>query len=188
MSSTFLAVRLCTLPLAVQTRDVGILWRQVGDTSPANRGLEEERWRREVDRDLESSVAVIFSLTTMLHPVKAHDAIVYLSGTNITRCCRKNNLYFTLFSIYIVLYFNISTVKRKKNVIYHSIQVLQLCFISSSSSCHQTSAFHVSTHFFVVSLNLLMLPNEKGCARRVHCIMCAVFSVARPHSQVVSSS
>ena len=114
MSSTFLAVRVCTLPLAVQTRDVGILWRQVGDTSPANRGLEEERWRREVNRDLESSVAVIFSLTTMPHPVKAHDAIVYLSGTNITRCCRKINLYFTLFSIYIVLYLNISTVKRKK--------------------------------------------------------------------------
>ena len=30
--------------------------------------------------------------------------------------------------------------------------------------------------------------NEQGCARRVHCIMCAVFSVARPHSQVVSPS
>ena len=53
---------------------------------------------------------------------------------------------------------------------------------SSSSSCHQTSVFHLSTHFFAVSLNLLRSSNEQGCASRVHCIMCAVFSVARPHS------
>ena len=59
---------------------------------------------------------------------------------------------------------------------------------SSSSSCHQTSVFHLSTHFFAVSLNLLRSSNEQGCSRRVHCIMCAVFSVARPHSQVVSPS
>ena len=59
---------------------------------------------------------------------------------------------------------------------------------TSSSSCHQTSVFHLSTHFFAVSLNLLRSSNEQGCARRVHCIMCAVFSVARPHSQVVSPS
>ena len=58
----------------------------------------------------------------------------------------------------------------------------------SSSSCHQTSVFHLSTHFFAVSLNLLKSSNEQGCSRRVHCIMCAVFSVARPHSQVVSPS
>ena len=58
----------------------------------------------------------------------------------------------------------------------------------SSSSCHQTSGFHLSTHFFAVSLNLLRSSNEQGCARRVHCIMSAVFSVARPHSQVVSPS
>ena len=55
---------------------------------------------------------------------------------------------------------------------------------ASSSSCHQTSVFHLSTHFFAVSLNLLRSSNEQGCSRRVHCIMCAVFSVARPHSQV----
>ena len=59
---------------------------------------------------------------------------------------------------------------------------------TSSSSCHQTSVFHLSTHFFAVSLNLLRSSNEQGCTRRVHCIMCAVFSVARPHSQVVSPS
>ena len=59
---------------------------------------------------------------------------------------------------------------------------------SSSSSCHQTSVFHLSTHFFAASLNLLRSSNEQGCARRVHCIMCAVFSVARAHSQVVSPS
>ena len=57
-----------------------------------------------------------------------------------------------------------------------------------SSSCHQTNVFHLSTHFFAVSLNLLRSFNEQGCAKRVHCIMCAVFSVARPHSQVVSPS
>ena len=62
------------------------------------------------------------------------------------------------------------------------------CLVVLSSSCHQTSVFHLSTHFFAVSLNLLRSSNEQGCARRVHCIMCAVFSVARPHSQVVSPS
>ena len=59
---------------------------------------------------------------------------------------------------------------------------------TSSSSCHQTSVFHLSKHFFAVSLNLLRSSNEQGCSRREHCIMCAVFSVARPHSQVVSPS
>ena len=59
---------------------------------------------------------------------------------------------------------------------------------SSSSSCQQTSVFHLSTHIFAVSLNLLRSSIEQGCVRRVHCIMCAVFSVARPHSQVVSPS
>ena len=63
-----------------------------------------------------------------------------------------------------------------------------LQFVNSSSSCHQTSVFHMSTHFFAVSLNLLRSSNEQGCARRVHCIMCAVFSVTRPYSQVVSPS
>ena len=58
----------------------------------------------------------------------------------------------------------------------------------TSSSCRQTSVFHLSTHFFTVSLNLLRSSNEQGCARRVYCIMCAVFYVARPHSQVVSLS
>ena len=64
------------------------------------------------------------------------------------------------------------------NTISHKLLLL-------SSSCHQTSVFHLSTHFFAVSLNLLRSSNEQGCSRRVHCIMCAVFSVARPHSQVL---
>ena len=59
---------------------------------------------------------------------------------------------------------------------HHHLRVIKLGFS------------HLSTHFFVVSLNLLRSSNEQGCARRVHCIMCAVFSVARPHSQVVSPS
>ena len=67
-------------------------------------------------------------------------------------------------------------------------EVVSKYFNGSSSSCHQTSVFHLSTHFFAVSLNLLRSSNEQGCSRRVHCIMCAVFSVARPHSQVASPS
>ena len=47
---------------------------------------------------------------------------------------------------------------------------------------------NLSTHFFTILLKLLRSSNEQGCARRVHCIMCAVFSVARPHSNVVSPS
>ena len=55
---------------------------------------------------------------------------------------------------------------------------------SSSSSCHQTCVLHLSTHFFDISLKLFRSSNEQGSAIRVHCIMCAVFSVARPHSHV----
>ena len=60
--------------------------------------------------------------------------------------------------------------------------------IVSSSSCHQTCVFHLSTHFFAVSLKLLMSSNEQGRARRVHCIMCAVVYVAILHSHVASPS
>ena len=62
-------------------------------------------------------------------------------------------------------------------------------YLSSSSSCHQTSVFHLSMHFFAVSLNLLRSSNEQGCARRVHCIMYAVFSVAsRTHKSYLLRS
>ena len=78
-------------------------------------------------------------------------------------------------------------------VIHNIVVPIKYCYhqnnyIDSSSSCHQTSVFHLSTHFFAVSLNLLRSSNEHGCSRRVHCIMYVVFSVARPHSQVVSPS
>ena len=69
-----------------------------------------------------------------------------------------------------------------------SSMIVHFLLLLLSSSCHQTSVFHLSMHFFAVSLNLLRSSNEQGCARRVHCIMCAVFSVARPHSKVVSPS
>ena len=59
-----------------------------------------------------------------------------------------------------------------------------VCKCSSSSSCHQTCVFHLSTHFFAISLKLLRSSNAQGRARMVHCIMCAVFSVVRPHSHV----
>ena len=72
--------------------------------------------------------------------------------------------------------------------VYNYVLYIVAKYWASSSSCHQTSVFHLSTHFFAVSLNLLRSSNEQGCSRRVHCIMCAVFSVARPHSQVVSPS
>ena len=50
------------------------------------------------------------------------------------------------------------------NTVYDDLQ-------SSSSSCHQTSVFHLSMHFFAVSLSLLRSSKEQGCERRVHCIM-----------------
>ena len=56
--------------------------------------------------------------------------------------------------------------------------------VQASSSCHQSCAFHLSAHFFAISLKLLRSSNEQGSARRVHCFMCAVFSFARPHSHV----
>ena len=73
-------------------------------------------------------------------------------------------------------------------VLMYEFVMVALQEVCLSSSCHQTSVFHLSTHFFTVSLNLLRSSNQQGCARRVHCIMCAMFSVARPHSQVVSPS
>ena len=61
--------------------------------------------------------------------------------------------------------------------------------LPSSSSCHQTGIIHLSTHLFYLSLKLLRSSNdEQGRARRVNFIMCAVFSVARPHSNVTSPS
>ena len=42
-----------------------------------------------------------------------------------------------------------------------------LCATNSSSMCHQTSVFHLSTHLFAASLNLLRSSNEQGCARRL---------------------
>ena len=33
---------------------------------------------------------------------------------------------------------------------------------SSSSSCHQTCVFHLSTHFFAISLKLLRSSNEQA--------------------------
>ena len=67
------------------------------------------------------------------------------------------------------------------------INVISIILISSSS-CHQTCVFHLSTHFFAISLKLLRSSSEHGRARRVHFIMCVVFSVARPHSHVTSPS
>ena len=60
--------------------------------------------------------------------------------------------------------------------------------VTSSSSCHQTCVFHLSTHFFASSLKQLRSSNEQGRARRVHYIMCTAFSDARPHSHVPSPS
>ena len=57
-----------------------------------------------------------------------------------------------------------------------------------SSIGHQTVVFLLSTQDFSVSLNFEMSSKVKGRARRVHCSMCAVFSVARPYSPVVSLS
>ena len=59
---------------------------------------------------------------------------------------------------------------------------------SSSSSCHQACGFHLSTHFFAITLKLLRSCNKQGRAGWVHFITCAVFSVSKPHSHVVSLS
>ena len=69
---------------------------------------------------------------------------------------------------------------------HHAIQAEASCITPASSSCHQTCVFHLSTHFFAISLKLLRSSNEQGSVRRVHCIMCVVFTVSRPHSHVAS--
>ena len=57
--------------------------------------------------------------------------------------------------------------------------------VQSSASCHHTVVFYLSTQNFAVSLNFERSSKVQGRARRVHCSMCAVFSVARPHSHVI---
>ena len=85
--------------------------------------------------------------------------------------CIDNKLYNSNYSVLVVYELNMLTI----NSIMPSL-------------CHQTCVFHLSTHVFAISLKLLISSNEQGRARRVHCIMCAVFSVARPHSHVVIPS
>ena len=78
--------------------------------------------------------------------------------------------------------------------VFRRVYVVCLCLVCilwqdlNSSSCHQTCVFHFSRHFFAISLKPLRSSNEQGRSRRVHLIMCSVFSVARPHSHVASPS
>ena len=53
-------------------------------------------------------------------------------------------------------------------------------------SYHQTIFFHRSMHAWAVSLNSIRSSKVQGCARSVRCNMWDAFSVARPHSHVVS--
>ena len=73
-------------------------------------------------------------------------------------------------------------------MLYSALFVQWLLLKPSSSSCHQTVVFHLSTQDYAVSLNFERSPKAQGRARRVHCNMCAVFSVVRPHTHVVSPS
>ena len=99
---------------------------------------------------------------------------------------KKNNVEIKTNTLILTIFFVFNLLELKyQNMKNH----IQTCFVlPSSSSCHPTSVFHLSTQLFVVSLNLLRSSDEQGCARMVHCIMCAVFSVARVHSQVVPPS
>ena len=53
-------------------------------------------------------------------------------------------------------------------------------------SCHHTDFFHLSAHRFPRLLNIRRLSRVQGCVMSVHCNICPVFSVASPHSYVVS--
>ena len=55
-------------------------------------------------------------------------------------------------------------------------------------SCHQTVFFHLSAHSLPVSLNCRRSSKVQGRVRSEHCNKCAVFSVASPHTHVVSPS
>ena len=59
-------------------------------------------------------------------------------------------------------------------------------FRLSSSLCHQTVVFHIYTQDYAVSLNFERSSKVQVRARMVYFSMCAVFSVARLHSHVVS--
>ena len=62
--------------------------------------------------------------------------------------------------------------------------VLTIYIIIVSSNRYLPS----SMQDFAVSLNVERSSKVQGRARRMHCSMCAVFSVVKPHSHVVSSS
>ena len=70
---------------------------------------------------------------------------------------------------------------------YATLESQELHTCISSSSCHQICIFHLSMRLISISLKRLISSNEQGRARRVHCIMDAVFSLARLHSHMVSS-
>ena len=66
---------------------------------------------------------------------------------------------------------------KRENVLIEASRGDRFWGIGFSCSCHQISVFHLSTHFFAVSLNLLRSSNKQGCARRVHCISCVQCSL-----------
>ena len=66
----------------------------------------------------------------------------------------------------------------------HSLYAVSFGHYSSSSSCHKTCVFHLSTHLFAISLiKLFGYSNEQSRARRVHCIMCVFVNIARPQNK-----
>ena len=121
--------------------------------------------------------------TCVIHGEKA---VIHMKDNVCPKCCRARTVPYTLRK-------NVENeldILEKENVIQkveHSDWATPIVVVPSSS-CHQTRVFHLSTHFFAVSLNLVRPSNEHDCAIRVHCIICEMFSVVRPHSQVVSPS
>ena len=61
-----------------------------------------------------------------------------------------------------------------------------LCSSSSSSSWHQTFRCHCYVHWYPISLNFRRSSNVKGCVKREHRNICAVFSASITHTHVVS--
>ena len=75
--------------------------------------------------------------------------------------------------------------QRKLDKVYNLVSFEELLIIIS---CHQTVFFHLSAHSLPVSLNSRRSSKVQGRARSEHCNKCAGFSVASPHTHVVSPS
>ena len=108
----------------------------------------------------------------------------------------RNEAIYKIFTFHGIRIWNYVSTKISVDISYASYKHSSKLFIKNNSipygviiiSCHQTVFFHLSAHSLPVSLNSRRSSKVQGRVRSEHCNKCAVFSVASPHTHVVSPS